>query len=128
MKLRHHLDTLLRFCWKYGGGIVALAALAVSMVSLYWTEHTVDDFRVIPFSNKFDWSPDGRSLSSTIVGMFINNGTRSAAVTKISMGITHFTASDYDNNATGFLVSQLKKIVRYHQTTRTFLDTISHRS
>jgi hypothetical protein len=34
--------------------------------------------------------------------MFINNGTRSAAVTKISMGITHFSASDYDNNATGF--------------------------
>lgn len=102
MKLRHHLDSLFRFCLKYGGGVVAWAALAVSMVSLYWTEHTVDDFRVIPFSNKFDWSPDGGSLSSTIVGMFINNGTRSAAVTKISMGITHFTASDYDNNATGF--------------------------
>ena len=102
MKLPHHLESLLRLCLKYGGGVIALAALAVSMVSLYWTVHTVDDFRVIPFSNKFDWSRDGGSLSSTIVGMFINNGTRSAAVTKISMGIAHFTASDYDDNAAGF--------------------------
>ena len=102
MKLRHHLDTLLRLCLKYGGGIVALAALAVSIVSLYWTEHTVDDFRVIPFSNRFDWSPDGGSLSSTIVGMFINNGTRSAAVTKISMGITNFTAPNYNGNVADF--------------------------
>jgi len=102
VKLPHHLESLLRLCLKYGGGVIALAALAVSMVSLYWTVHTVDDFRVIPFSNKFDWSRDGGSLSSTIVGMFINNGTRSAAVTKISMGIAHFTASDYDDNAAGF--------------------------
>jgi hypothetical protein len=126
VKLRQHLDTPLQLFLKYGGGVVALAALAVLMVSLYWTEHTVDDFRVIPFSNKFDWSPDGGSLSSTIVGMFINNGTRSAAVTKISVGIAqHQTIITMRQN---FLESQLRRIVRYHQTTQTFLDTMSHHS
>ena len=109
MKLRPRLDTLLQLSLTYGGGVVALAALAVSMVSLYWTVHTVDDFRVIPFSNKFDWSQEGGSLSSTIVGMFINNGTRSAAVTKISMGITHFTAPDYDTNAAWFFGEPTEK-------------------